>query len=205
MEKLKNPTLEDWFRFWLQDLLDRGYILKVTETKEMYPFILFEEHAIKGSILQPNGKYKAKKKILLEAIQYTPDFLIIWAPKAKGIFYIPYEDDDVSNHKMLSFRHNDLDYTPVEIKAPPGYGGRNTSDASFRVKQKWVWEKYQILVQKIYLYPLKNLPTSTNYLWQNTFTPSRYFKTDGLTKFRPINKWTPIQIDYFLNNKKSVR
>jgi len=202
MEKLKDPTLEDWFRFWLQELQDNGYIRKFTETKDMYPFILFEGKKFKGKVLHADGKSRIKTKSHLEPIQYTPDFLIMWADKAKGIFYIPIEEDTVDNTKMLSHRHNGLDFTPIEIKAPPGYGGRNTSDASFRVKQKWVWEKYEIFVQKVYLYPLKSMPKSTKYLWQNTFTPSRYFKTDGLRAFRTINKWVPLQLDYFLNTRK---
>jgi hypothetical protein len=198
MEKLYNPTLENWFEFWAQDLIDRGYILKLLKTKDMLPFVLFEGLSIVGAVKNKKDKFVSRKKNQLERIVYTPDFTIIWAEKAKNVFYIPFEEDTLLNHKLLSHTHNGLDYTPIEVKAPPGYGGRNTSDASFRVKQKWTWEKYQVFVQKVYLYPLKPMKSSTLYLWQNTFTPTRYFKTDGLTKDRSINKWNPIHVDLFI-------
>jgi hypothetical protein len=202
MEKLTAPNLEDWFEFWVQDLIDRGYILKLLTTKDMLPFVLFDGLSITGAVKNSKNQFVGRKKNLLERIIYTPDFTIIWAEKAKGVFYIPFEEDTLLNTKMLSHTHNNLDFTPIEVKAPPGYGGRNTSDASFRVKQKWTWEKYKIFVQKVYLYPLKPKASSTLYLWQNTFTPTRYFMTDGLTKERTINKWSPVHIDLFLAQKK---
>lgn len=201
MHSIHNPTLEDWFVFWTQELIERGYILKVLKASEMAPFVLFE--GLKNTYnekVTKKGKtvYVERVNTLLEPIQYTPDFTIIWSSKAKGIFYIPFEQCSYSNTKLLGFTHNGLDYTAIEIKAPPGYGAGHSSDASFRVKQKWTWEKYKILVQKVYLYPLKPHPKSDLYLWQNTFTPTRYFTTDKMTKTRTIRNWAPVTLDEFI-------
>lgn len=207
MDKLVKPTLEDWFEFWLQDLIDKGYILKVLRAKEAIPFVLFEGlYKVENTPYKlRNGVtgYKPGKITLLHPIEYTPDFIIIWADKAKGIFHTPFEECSRESNMILSFSHNKLNFSLIEIKAPPGYGGANSSDASFRVKQKWVWEKYALLVQKIYLYPIGSKGYNPkDYLWSNTFTPTRYLMTDGLTKARTINKWKVTTVDEFLDKKK---
>ena len=205
MDKLKNPTLEDWFDVWCEELIDTGYIQQVIKTEDLPKMVLsdkvyveeeYEKVLYKGTKRESIQK-RTRKKVRLEGITYRPDRLIIWAPKAKGLFHIPIEEDSVDNSLFLSHKKGDLVYTPIEVKAPPGYGGRNTSDASFAVKQKWVWAVHKILVQKVYLYPLKSGKKIKDYLWLNTFTPTRYLWTDGLTTKRTISKWKVVTFEEY--------
>jgi hypothetical protein len=90
----------------------------------------------------------------------------------------------------------------VEIKAPPGYGGRHNSDAAFAVKQKWLWDQDSIYINKTYNYPNKTVKDVSPYLWLKTFTPSRYLFTDKLTKKRIISNWKPRSLQEFINHQK---
>ena len=63
MEKLFNPTQEDWFDMWTEELLDAGYIDEVVSHPNVPTFQLF------NGLSKP---YDKKKNVILNPVAYTP-------------------------------------------------------------------------------------------------------------------------------------
>lgn len=206
MTPLDNPSQEDWFDIWAKVLIDNGYISKILKASEMEPMPLFEglfkeisytKVLYKGTKREQIKTY-TKKITILEPIKYTPDRFIIWAEKAQNLLFTDLESYNNEGPYFIAKNYKGKYISLIEIKAPAGYGGRNTSDASFRVKQKWLYEKYKLYTQKIMLYPnSKKSVNPRNYLWLSTFTPGRYLFTDKLTKNRTISNWDPVLFKTF--------
>lgn len=121
---------------------------------------------------------KNKTKILLQEHKYTPDFEFQIYPEYIHLF-----------NKMDFIISND-NLCVIEIK--PKYN-MNNMNRLFSVNQKWVWEKYGIYVQKIIV----------DDLFENTFIPKRYLKTDKLTKDRLI-KYKYNLVDDYINANKDI-
>lgn len=204
MKKLNNPTQEDLFDLWCDDMLEAGFLLKVLKASDLVnPMVLFDGlfHDVPVEHIDKNGNIteKIKKVTLLSRITYKPDRILYWAPKAKDIFY----NDLKTPREAYFFAQTNPTtgevFSCAEIKAPPGYGGANTSDASFRVKQKWVYEKLGIFVNKVYNKPNSAGKNSKLYLWPATFTPARYFYMDKKPELRKISAFVPITLEEFLH------
>lgn len=211
MKKFKNPTQEFLFHLWIEEMVKAGFILQYEAN--LTPFVLFEGRKEEGiTILNPT--------------QYTPDGRIIWAYKAKGIFFITI--DEIEDFKHVYFIAEEYDeiesksegtvetyYSSyLDVKSPPGSGGRNSSDASFIPKRSWMWDKFGIHINKVYNYPndfvkkggkrTTRMKPTRLYLWAHTFTPKRYLWTDMLTKMRSISKWKVVTLKEYLNEFKNV-
>ena len=206
MKKLDNPSQEELFELWVDELIKEGYILSYDS--DPIPFTLFDEHKKEGVKL-------------LSSTQYKPDGRIIWADKAKDIFFTT--EKTPKKYKNIYFlaerytettpgimkKRNSFYSSYLDVKSPPGSGKKNSSDASFIPKRTWMWDKFKIHVNKVYNYPnafvknkdksIKRLKAPRPYLWAQTFTPTRYLWTDKLTKERTINKWTVRTLEEFLS------
>jgi len=212
MEKLDNPTQEEWFAIWLDELVRLGYVRSYTRHPET--FILSEE--VSRTILTKKLIYKdtkretikeiRKKEVLLKACTYTPDFLIVWNTSAH-MFYTNAMEllTGVKRNYFVSNRMAGTQVSYVDVKAPAGYGGTNRSDVSFPVKQKWLYQTQGILVNKVMLAPNKKVKVTTPYLWLETFTPNRYLFTDKLTKQRTIRYWSPKKALEFIQSKTNLQ
>lgn len=189
MKRLVNPTQEDWFDLWCEDAIKLGYIKKVVKTEDLAPYILAEKVKAYRTVVDKKGRITQKEYTLMEGSEYTPDRLIWWTDKSEGIFFYDRKEPPVGELPFFwaecAF---DGYFSQLEVKSPPGSGNRNSSDASFRVKQKWVWQKFDKYIQKVVNLPVKDRATPGIYLWLNTYTPTRYFMSDGLTTRRTISK-----------------
>lgn len=206
MEKLDNPSQEDWFDFWTAELIEAGYILKVLDQNikgwQMYDGETIEyEEAVtvyKGTDRE-RVKLVKKKYILHRPVKYTPDRVIFWTEKSKDIFFT--DVNEIVNGDVRYFLGHKLpdgQYLSVlDVKSP--FGGKNSSDVSFSIKKKWVWVKERIYVNQAVMYPIKPLKSVVKYLWPMTFTPNRFLYTDRL---KP-NKVNPLCLKK-LPNKKGV-
>lgn len=216
MDRIEVPlTEEQWFLEWCIELVQAGYIYKVLFDKEVMPLTLFERLNRTGT-----------KKKILDSVTYKCDVLIYWNLKAAGIFYTPFSVDVKKTTHFWGHATDDGKYlSPVEVKAPPGYGNRNSSDQSFSVLQKWVYAKFGIMINKTYNYPIsvikypkkhivnkkkvnhpkanmfKRFKNPEPYLWMMTFTPDRYLYTDKTLVPKTISKWDPITLEQFLASK----
>tara|TARA_R110000851_G_scaffold160786_1_gene304093 strand:+ start:16040 stop:16696 length:657 start_codon:yes stop_codon:yes gene_type:complete len=217
MNLLSNPTQEELFDLWCEDLIEAGFIRKVLKTKDIPPFILlkekyfFSEHKrIKYAGTKREIEVTDRKKHVIEkGTLYTPDRMIIWEPEAEGIFYRNLEERREKKEGMDCHFYSVTDWgsevTHVDVKAPPGYGGMNSSDASFSVKSKLVYEKHSIKIAKVYNSPNKVVKNVKPYLWLDTFTPSRYYFTDKTGKPRKISNWKPRTLEAFLAEKFDIQ
>jgi hypothetical protein len=118
---------------------------------------------------------KKKPKILLQEHKYTPDFTFKIVEKYSQIL-----------EKMGFIKNSEDNSVIIEIK--PKFN-MNNMNRLFSVNQKWVWSKYGIFVQKIVV----------DDLFEETFVPKRYIKTDKNLKNRVI-KYDYKLIDDYLNH-----
>jgi hypothetical protein len=126
---------------------------------------------------------------LLREHIYTFDFEIKWNKKAKGIFYYNI-DDKVKLDKIPFIAQNDI--TKVETK--PSWDMQNMSRL-WSINCKWVYQKYNIYVQKI-------IPTGKNTcLFARTFVPQKALLTKK-TKQPKKFKYPVRTLLEFLNKDK---
>ena len=203
-------NLEDWFDVWLDQLKAEGYITNYYRADELSPIVL--STPVKQDWLVPmKTKVKTVTRSIMDGCVYTPDRIIMWSDKAMGVFItqsIELSEKTYFNSCRMTVHLKDG--TPVrgllslcEVKAPPGYGGRNTSDAGFRVKQKWVFDQFGHIVDKVYLWPLSVKKNNDPYLFPATFTPDRYLLTDKTLEPRKISKWEARSLTDFVSLRRN--
>lgn len=179
MKKLTNPTQEQWFDIWAEEVEAAGYIDEVVREPDVPTFELFEGYS------KPFGK---KKNVIMRPVVYTPDRIIKWNDKAIDIFIAPFYwpaiDMETCYFNPQLEGKNMFHFSILDIKGPTGSQKAYGSD--FKFTQKWLWAKTQQYVQKVMLSPVKPLKKDVQYLWAATFTPQRYLWTDKLTKLRTI-------------------
>lgn len=215
MKKLDNPTQEELFDLWCDELVEAGFIKKVQKQNEAKTFTLGQEtYCIRTSkkvlykgTSRERIKVTTSKITIIPEVTYTPDRVIFWTDKAYYLFFKNTTDYIASEEEIpyvfladcIMYDGNPVYVSYVDVKAPPGYGGRNNSDVSLSIKSKWVWNEYGTYINKVYNYPNKKVKNVNPYLWLKTFTPLRYFYTDKLTKRRTISNWKPRTLKEFLD------
>ena len=138
---------EEYFSWWLDELVQAGYVN-------------YEEYQPAAYVLFPG--LKGKKKTILRAHEYTPDWYIVF----KEIPDFFKDNLFIQNNAWM-----------IDVKGT--FVGRgNSSGITFPLNQKWMYSAHGILVEKVI--PIK--------LFEKTFTPKRYLLTDSGTRQRKI-KW----------------
>ena len=227
MERLDNPTQEELFLLWCEDAIKAGYIKKVITDStpiKVYPGLkaskITKKLVYKGT-KREKIKETIKSKIILESVTYKPDAIVIWTEKAKNVlFTVINSATGTLNWRTTYFYAQKNAITKeyissVEVKAPPGYGGANSSDLSFRILQKWIYDSRGIFINKVRNSPnsvikdkktkkFKRFKNPEPYLWMTTFTPERYFYTDKTLKDRTISYWKPRTLKEFEDENISV-
>jgi len=177
---------EQYFHWYLQELIDAGYIEKIKYQPK--PFILSDKVSVTFTE-QLKTKTKEVSRSLMKGHQYTADFMIIWTSKGWEKFWI----------NSVRGRNNPLSYPFVldqmwihnrSIIDVKGTFNRDESWTKFSIAQKWVWQKYSLYVQKI-------IPEK---LFKATFTPQRYLLTDKSMKPRKL-KWEPRTLNEYVNSR----
>ena len=219
MKRIDNYTQEQWFLEWCNDLIKAGYIKKIIHGREVEPLQVYDgfkliknwTKTVFAGTKREKQKKMSKTITLLSDVTYKPDVIIMWADKARDIFFTPLEPIEKSTYFWA--QNNGYWISPVEVKAPPGSGNKNSSDLSFRILQKWVYEKLGIFVNKCFNYPMAHIKDKKTkvfkryknpepYLWMMTFTPERYFYTDKNMDAKKISNWDPISLEQFLASKQ---
>jgi hypothetical protein len=192
MIKLDNPTQEEWFDIWCEELLATGYLDEVVTHPNVPTFQLFK------GLDKPYGK---KKNVVLRGTSYTPDRVLKWNSKAGGIFYTPFDGDNEDwNSCYFKPQYESgggFYYSIAEVKGPTG--NQDSYGVKFNFTQKWLWQNTEQYVQKVMLAPIKPLKNNLPYLWASTFTPNRFLYSDKLM----TNKNKPIPYRT-IPNKKGV-
>ena len=185
-EKDQYKSGEEWYMtWWLEDLLKSSII-----TEYLYEpnnFILSK--ATSYPILrQLKTKTKIDQLSLIQEHSYTPDFRVKWNKKYEHVIYRQIDDTTCRNKPpffaVVSPKTGDH-YTFIEVKGSFDY---NNMTRQFRVSQKWMYDKYKIFIELVIIPKL----------FQKTFVPKRYLRTDNDRQFRKIN-FDIITIDQFIN------
>lgn len=210
LQILDNPTQEDWFDIYADELIALGYIDEVVRHPDVPTFELFP------GLYKPYGK---KKNVIMNPVSYTPDRIIKWNMKSLNIFFTPFDAEnslwDSSYFKATLEPVKNFYYSIIEVKGPTG--NQKAYNQDFKFTQRWLWANTNQFVQKVMLSPVKPLKKDLQYLWASTFTPNRYLYTDKLAtnKNKPIpyrtipNKkgkpnWEVRSLQEFLNKKEAL-
>lgn len=138
---------EERFCLWyLEEIKEAGYINQINPQPS--PILLAQAVDIFDEVATKSGKIKEIRKNLLREHVYTPDFEIIWTPKAKGIFI---GDSKVDYTFKKSLFYSDGLYSCIEVKPVFDHQGMQRL---FSINQKWVHSATGIYVQKVIPQPL---------------------------------------------------
>jgi len=195
--KLKSDE-EVYFVWWLQNLLKEGYVESFQYEEVTYT--LLDDCYVKViEIIEQKSKKKEKVSDLklLNKTEYTPDFIINWNKKAIDIFIKVINEgtcltctDNAGIEVDIVFEGKKSFYlyaikelqdkwiykSYIDVKGTFA-GVNNNSAATFPLKQKLMWDKYKIYVQKL-------LVKGPNSVFKKTFTPLRYILSDEGTSPR---------------------
>jgi hypothetical protein len=155
------------FYYWLEEAKDLGLV----EDWEYQPtsFELFDK-AIVLKEVKLKTKTKEVERSLLQAHKYTSDYKIWFTDEFIDKFDSKLKNIDLLKRKVVY----------IDIK---GGFGSFSSHGNFSVESKWVWHKYNILVEKLIpdkffkstwipencRYTLKRKELKKKYLKYNTF------------------------------------
>ena len=211
----QTPSLNNWFAMWAEEAKKAGYIHEWWDENDIEPYKLQGEiywvtHSVrtiyKGT-RREQEKHETHKETVFEASTYTPDFKILWTEKARGVLFETATNLVADNKRkdsvfFLSVRKEDgYSMSVVDVKSPPGSGGKNCSDASFRVNSKWLFQKFNEVVNKTYLMPNKKVSkhNAHRYLFLFSWTPNRFLYTDKTLVKKSIKNWLPRSVSEFLH------
>jgi hypothetical protein len=189
MERLDNPTQEEFWLLWVAEALALGLILEYVPEEDMESFQLFdgltygwyEDKIIYEGTVREDVKRYTHYERLLGKTNYTPDGVIVWNPKVKDILFNElFEKGDCYFKAQF---HDNKWFTVFDVKAPRGVN--RDSDIPFSFTRKWMWQRYHIYVNKVMCIPPK--PMDNGYLYKEVWTPQRYMMTDALRKARTIH------------------
>lgn len=182
---------EIYFSWYLEELKQAGYINGYV--RDVAGFQLSD--TVKFSwIKEMKTKEKEQSYTLLHGHVYTPDFVVFWNEKARGVFFVEqgYKAEAREKCMFLAQKYNNKLCSYIEIK--PSFDMQNMTRL-FSVNQKWVYDKYKVFIQKI-------TPASRDAkCWfAKTFTPKRFLTTDKSDKLRTI-KFNVTTLEEFVNKE----
>jgi hypothetical protein len=176
---------EKYFIAWMDELIEAGYIDRYIHHPP--PYFLSEAKTYSVAIPRKTMAAKIETRSLINAHEYTTDFIIYWTSKAYGIMI---EDrKSVVNNKNVPFLANydhktDEYYTVMEVKAD---FDQNNMTRLFVINQKWVLDSYGIYIE------LCKIP----HLFKKTFTPNKYLYTEKKHQLRKL-RFKPLSLSSYL-------
>lgn len=192
---------EEYFEWYLNDLLKAGFIKDYfrSSTINLTPGIAYEYTQ------QLKSKEKELVRVVAPNLVFTPDYTIVWNTKAENVFYHRYDigkpiEKDLDKPKlfpMMLAKEIESKEIVSLIDVKPDIQKRfNTfgSSATFVIKQALLYEKYNIIVDKV----------KVKSLMKATFTSTRYMLTDKSLKPRKIN-WDVKTLKEHLNKINTIR
>ena len=208
----REPSLEDWMEYWLEELKEAGYVLNYT--KSITPFVLTKPVVVRETFIKvlykgtkrERSEERTKDRTLLNGSTYKPDFIVSWARKADGVFvtmskvnFMKGEVPFFATTKYTTRDSSNSIVTPIDVKSP--FRGKNCSDATFSLNRKIVFKKYDVFVNKAILMPNKKLKKPGEYLFARTFTPFRFKYTSKTLVLKSIKYWKVLSLEEFLSSR----
>lgn len=162
---------EKWFGYFLEELLNAGYI-------EAY------EYQPRPFELCPESTHPFKK---FQRKVYTADYWIHWSYKSMEVFAS-------CHNKGIPFCCDYFQKSYIDVKGSGFKFGLNNSDVTFPDRQAWIWHQLGIFVQKV------EVSLKKKSIFEKTFLPQRikdeeiytttgktWVKGDSKIKFNAIN------------------
>ena len=196
VKQTKENTIEKYSLWWFNELKDHGYIKEIfREPETLYCADKEKYYRLK--------RFKRKDPEVEEfnlfgEIKYTYDYKIIWDLKARYIFYdvIDKNDDKAlfKQGKPLLIANYDYDkdgneihVTRLDVKPTASVArfGKTSTQISFPIKQRMIYDRYGIYIQKFIPIPMAG-SGKTSSVFPKSFTPRRYLMTDGGKQLRKI-------------------
>lgn len=191
-------TSERYFSYYLEELQEAGFIKKwyyEQDTWELTPKLEITY------LKRLKTKIKEETEFLLHPSSITADFTIIWEEKARNIFFLdvnlPIKDVKLIPFRVSEFVRNRY-HTYVECKQVKTFKANN-SDISFPYKQKFLYQLYEIYLQKIKPFTPNNSPTC---LFKETFTPMKVAEEERYVKRTADNKIGDSKLKYKVRTLK---
>ena len=161
--------LEYYFGLWLNELQEQNFINKWTYEDVTFP--LFEGLKLP---YKKRLKYKIKDEIehIFDVASFTEDFCIHWNISSENLFYLNPEVPISGNVSDIPFRLGNGKDLISYIDVKSTNASTTSSSVSYPYKAKWVYQKYGILIHKIYPFSLGK----TDYkkcLFYQTFFPKK--------------------------------
>lgn len=191
MKNTEKNNFEMYFEWWLDDLIKEGDV--ISYEREPKTFVLCDEikpSFIKATQLKTKVKQEKKKFTLFNEVSYTPDYVVVFTQKGaekwlNRIFSDGSLEKSFDDKKPFIFCG--WDKTEIEVYfdvKPPSKAIRFSSSLGssreFPIKQRLMFERYGIYVNKVV--PIG----SKNALFNKTFIPERYKLTDKGTRLRKL-------------------
>lgn len=172
---------------WLEELGEKGFIEKI-ERAESFELSDGLTNVYEETIqMKTKSKTVEKRKTILEAHIYTPEFVITWSPIA--VVNLLYRHVNSIREKFTQlFMYNQTRVGPVSyIEVKPEWD-QNNMTRLFKINQKWIWEKYGIFINLV----------QPAQLCAKTFTPKKWLTT--ATGKKRLIHWETRSIDEWLNS-----
>lgn len=159
---------ERYFAEWIREAQGHGLVRK--EIYQPKPFKL-------SSKVEYVARFKKNgdpvMKHLLFHHEYQADWLIVWTDRAVGLGLVTdIRRSPVSPGVIMGYAHNGSIRSVIDVK-----GGFQQNDR-FPLNQKWVYEKYNIFVNKVTPFSARQLKSC---LFSQTWTPQAYW-------YRPMKR-----------------
>lgn len=189
-------TDEIYFTWYLDELIAHEFLKSYDREPET--FSVLKEYSYlreKQFVSKPN---ELEEFNLLQGINYTYDYRLVWEEKALNIFteiMYSYEKDAffkfgkpafISHEILIDGQTEIVSY--VDVKPHTNAmraGAKSSSYYTFPLIQKILLSNFGLYVNKIVPTNSGKYGKSTN-LFATTFTPNRYMFTDGGKQFRKI-------------------
>lgn len=134
------------------------------------------------------------KILMTRKLDYCSDFKIIWAPKAKEIFF--FTEQSPNNTSLLYAHYDEIQgyyFSLIDTKGS-FTTSRNASDITFPIVQKVLYNIFNLYVQ-----PIKPLCPKNGW-FKLTFTPKSFLTTPKTNKPKKI-KWEIKTLDNYVRDK----
>lgn len=205
-------TIEMYAVWLFQELKDRGFLKDFRREPET--LICADQH--QESFLEYFKKRDPKVKDfnLFQKIEYTYDYLLIWEPDTAlhlfyDILYGPSRKNILKYGKTAFFANavpnlntNTIEHiTRIDVKpvAQIANFGKTSTQYTFPIKQRILYDNYGIYIQKLIPIPMSGHGKRSSF-FPNYFTPQRYIWTDGGKQLRKI-KWPVISMNNFIQKR----
>jgi hypothetical protein len=175
---------ERYFSWYLNELTEHGVIREWEYHPKKF---LLSDRIVHVYEKQLKTKSIIKDSVILNNHEYQADFLIRWNPAWFGKVYMSLTSK-LHVRDFVFIASTDRHFTVVDVKGAFA-GPHNNSAISFPLDQKWVYQRYNIYVQKV-------IPKK---LFAESFTPNRYLLTDKSGEPRKLD-YKIISITQYLNS-----